>query len=216
MIVERSLALVALAGACLVVPAPGLVGRRWRGALAAHWRRNRGDREAEVLSWVLAMAGELRAGSDPDRALLKCADQHAVAPHAVRAARLGADVAPALLLDASSGRSLLVAVAGVWDLAVTSGTGFAETLERMATSHRRSLDVRRTLSVELAAPRATARMMSLLPLLGVLLGTVLGVDPVGWLTGTPLGLAVLFVGVALNVAGFLWIRGIVAAVERSL
>lgn len=214
--VERSLALMALAGACLAVPAPRRSGRRWRAALVARWRRDRGDREAEVLSWVLAMAGELRAGSDPDRALLKCADQHPVAPHAVRAARMGADVAAALLLDAAGRRSLLVAVAGVWDLAVASGTGFAEILQRMATSHRRSLDVRRTLSVELAAPRATARMMSLLPLLGVLLGTVLGVDPVGWLTGTPLGLAVLFVGVALNVAGFLWIRGIVAAVERSL
>jgi tight adherence protein B len=164
----------------------------------------------------MALVGELRAGSDPARALLVCGEQHAAAPHAARAARLGADVAAALRMDAAGPRSLLAVVAGVWELQSSSGAGLADVLEQMAESHRRSRDVRRTLEVELAGPRATARTMSLLPVFGIGLGILLGADPLTWLTTTPWGLAVLLCGVSANVAGFVWIRAIVASVESAL
>ncbi len=208
--------LLALAAACLVVPPPPPTGPgRWQRLLTWRPRRAR-DPGASAVDWLLGVAGELRAGSDPSRAVQLCSRQYGIAPHAARAARLGADIAEALLLDAEDERSLLAGAAGVWDLTTNSGAGLADVLERMADSHRRSEDVRRTLDVELAAPRATARMMSMLPLVGVALGVLLGADPIGWLTTTPAGLVVLCVGVGMNISGYLWIRSVVRSVEKSL
>ena len=37
-----------------------------------------------------------------------------------------------------------------------------------------------------------------------------------WLTGTPLGLAILAVGLVLEIAGLVWVRWLVRRVERQL
>jgi tight adherence protein B len=204
---------VLLLMAVLIAPTPGLPRAGGWGNGRRRWRRSGDDGETAALEWVLAVAGELRAGSDPVRAVRVCSARSGVAVPAARAASLGGDIAGTLLAEESA---LLRAVGGVWDLARSSGAGLAEVLVQLADGRRRSIAVRRTLQVELSAPRATARMMSLLPLLGVALGAVLGADPLRWLTTTPAGLTVLALGVGLNVLGFRWIASIVRGVERSI
>ena len=61
---------------------------------------------------------------------------------------------------------------------------------RSAASRRRarsSEDVRVDLEGQLAGPRATARMLALLPLVGIGFGMMLGSDPLSWLLGTTPG-----------------------------
>jgi tight adherence protein B len=190
----------------------------------AGWRRFPGRRRSqrsrsrtEAIAWVLALAGELRAGNPALQAVQTSTQRHGVAPRAARAARLGGDVAAALRADAQeSGATLLSAVASFWDLAQSSGAGMATALERTADGYRQSLAVRRTLDVELAAPRATARMMSLLPAIGVGFAMLLGADPLRWLTTTVPGLFCLVAGFGANMCGFLWIRQIVRRLEAGL
>lgn len=207
-------ALVALALALLPTAAPpALRHPSWGGLIRHTWRQARFRDEA--IAFVLAVAGELRGGSDPTRAVLVCAERYPVAGNGARAARIGGDVPAGLRADAAaSGAALLGSMAGAWELAGRTGAGLADVLENLADGYRRTVEVRRTLAVELASPRASARVMSLLPVMGVFLALLLGAQPLLWLTTTALGFGCLAAGVTLNVLGYLWIRRIVRTLEQ--
>lgn len=200
-----------LAVATLAIPAPVPTGTGRRRHDTGH-DEDDGD---SALAWILAVAGELRAGSDPLRALRVSAERHGVGRHAARAARLGADVREALLHDARS-HPVLARVAAAWSLSQRTGAALADVLDHVADSHRRQVEVRRSLEVELAGPRATATLMSLLPLVGIGFAVMLGADPLRWFVSSWVGTVCLVAGGALNLAGFWWIHRIVAGVERDL
>lgn len=205
-------ALVALATMCVPLPLPAGGGprlNRWR-----HGTDPRADPDPG-LAWILALAGELRAGSDALHALRTSARRHGVAQHAARAARLGGDVEAALHRDAES-TPVLDRVAAAWAISRRTGAALADVLEHIADSHRRTVEVKRSLAVELAGPRATARLMSMLPVVGVGFAVMLGADPLGWFTSSWPGALCLCGGVCLNAAGFLWINRIVRGVEADL
>ena len=210
-----SVLLCVLAICICPLPRPGVLSQ-----LISRVRRNvrtrRGEEPERDADWVAALVGELLAGKEPSVALQDSHRSHPITPHAARAARLGGDIAAALRKDATGGPSLLTTVAGVWDIGSRSGLGLAEVLQQLCDGEARSRDVRRTLQVELAGPRATARLMSLLPVLGLGLGVLLGANPLEWLTTSPVGLAVLAAGIATNVLGYRWIRVIVQQVEEVL
>ncbi len=204
-----------LAVALLAVPAPlphGAARRNlWR--LRHDWRAD--DRTDPGTAWVLALAGELRAGGDAVQALRACSQRYGVALHAARAAVIGADVPAALRRDARS-TPVLRPVAAAWGISQQTGSGLADVLDNIADGHRRTDEVRRLLAVELAGPRATARLMSLLPAVGVGLAMMLGADPIGWFTSSVAGFACLAIGLSLNAVGFWWISRIVRRVEADL
>lgn len=205
-------ALVAMVVLMAPLPSPDLDDRpvnRWRHSPAA-----RGGGDVGV-AWVLALAGELRAGADAGTALQRCGTRYRVGAAAAHAARMGGDIPAALESDAAV-VPVLRSVAAAWSVSQQTGSGLADVLERIADGHRRGLEVRRTLEVELAGPRATARLMSLLPAVGVGLAMLLGADPLRWFVSSVPGAACLTVGVFLNVAGFIWIRRIVKGIEARL
>ena len=200
-----------------ICPLPRLGVLTWvKSRLQQGLRRRRDEQTEQECDWAAALAGELLAGKEPSVALQESHRSHSISPHAARAARLGGDIAAALRKDAAGEGSLLAAVAGVWDIGHRSGLGLAEVLQQLCDGEARSRDVRRTLQVELAGPRATARLMSLLPALGLGLGLVLGANPLEWLTTSPIGLVVLAAGLTANVLGYRWIRAIVRRVEEVL
>ena len=63
---------------------------------------------------------------------------------------------------------------------------------------------RRAVEAELAGPRATAGLLAVLPLGGLLLAAGLGADPVHQLLHTPLGAACAVLGVGLDLLGLAW------------
>jgi tight adherence protein B len=68
----------------------------------------------------------------------------------------------------------------------------------------------------MAGPRATARILMLLPLFGIAMGMLMGVSPLAWLLGTPLGIGCLLGGLLLTALGYWWTSRIVAKVEELL
>ena len=48
-------------------------------------------------------------------------------------------------------------------------------------------------------------MLALLPAFGLVLGIAVGGDPIGWLLGTPLGVACLVLGLILIALGLFWL-----------
>lgn len=95
-------------------------------------------------------------------------------------------------------------IAACIDVAERSGCPLADILVRYAAQLEAERDSNAARQTALAGPRATVTLLSWLPLLGLGLGTVLGVDPVGVLLGSPFGIAALIAGLLLAGAGRLW------------
>lgn len=165
-----------------------------------------------------ALAAELRAGAPPDAALIAVAADSALLPRARAAAQLGEPVAPALLADAAAVRGSPVAagvlrgMAACWSVAAQSGAGLADGMDRVAALAGARQRIGADLDAEVAAPRATARILSLLPLLGLALGELLGAGPISWLLTSPVGWLCGALGAGLLLVGRVWSARIAASV----
>lgn len=178
-------------------------------------RAQRAMARRRVVEAVAALAAELRAGQPPPAALVNSAGSPPVWPTALAALRLDGAVSDALRLDAREHR-LLASVAACWDVGSASGSGLSSSIERLAQGARRSEEVRSQLEAELSAPRATARLLSGLPLVGLGMAMVLGVDPLNFLLSGPIGWGCLMGGAALIAVGILWTNRIATRIERQL
>lgn len=67
----------------------------------------------------------------------------------------------------------------------------------------------------LAGPAATGRVLLWLPIVGVLIGVLLGAQPLSWLVGEPLGAVCLGAGVGLLLAGKRWSNILMAQAVRA-
>lgn len=194
-------ALVTLLG--LVVLGIARLVRRRQVARAA-------DRTAErVLAVCDAMASDLAAGQPPLVSLRRAAEEWPdFAPVAV-AGQMGADV-PSQLRELAHrpGARQLRTLAATWQVAHDTGSGLAAAIGQAADAIRADRRTARLVATELASAHATARMLAALPVGVLLLGTGIGGDPVGFLTGTTAGLVCLAIGLGLSFAGLLWLERI--------
>ena len=215
--VDAGLLVVGLLG--LVVLAPvgplvlaalsvaGLVVLRLRAAGRAE--RDCAARRQAVVDACEALVGELRAGQPLAPALAGAATVWPdLRPVAVRA-RLGGDVPEALReLAARPGADVLRRAAGAWQLCAASGSGLVHALDLVLETVRADQEARRQVRTELAATRATARMVSCLPLLLLVGAQGAGARPWHVLLATTAGQVCLLAGVGLVGAGLLWIERI--------
>ena len=102
-------------------------------------------------------------------------------------------------------------LAACFDIAEASGCPLADVLTRFAAQLEAEEDADAARQTALAGPKATVRLLTWLPLMGLGLGAALGVDPLSTLLGTPLGLAALLGGTVLTVAGRVWSARLVSA-----
>ena len=94
-----------------------------------------------------------------------------------------------------------------------AGAPLATSLERAAEHAEERIDALLGRQSALAAPRATGRILSWLPLLGLGLGVLMGSDPVGVLTGSVLGALTGMLGLGLAFAGRRWTAALVHRAE---
>lgn len=95
----------------------------------------------------------------------------------------------------------------------SAGAPLATSLERAAEHAEERIDALLGRQSALAAPRATGRILSWLPLLGLGLGMLMGSDPVGVLTGSVLGALTGMLGLGLAFAGRRWTAALVHRAE---
>lgn len=142
------------------------------------------DRVAAVDA-VSTLAAELRAGLPAPTALAGAAREFGHRPGA------GAVAVVARLTSAV-------------ELAESTGAPLADVLDRL-DAHLRAMDrARRATEAQAAGARASAALLAVLPVAGVGLGYVVGVDPARVLLHTPFGAACLAGAVVLQLAGLLW------------
>lgn len=174
---------------------------------------------AAAIELVAAFAAELRAGQPVRQAFARAQQSNptVIAAHAVAVAELGGDV-PRVLQEESQRQQLpiLRSLAALWRVAEGSGAGLAQAADRLAIAETAAQQARAEVSAQLAGPRATAKVLAGLPIVGVVMGSGLGATPVAWLLGSPWGGLVLVVGIALEVTGLWWISRLTSSVERLM
>ncbi|UIN31489.1 type II secretion system F family protein [Microbacterium binotii] len=143
----------------------------------------------------------LRTGISPASAwafLAATGDADAVAIHA---AHNGGQAIPAAIAARGDRWRPLAAT---WRVAAAVGAPLAESLRAVAAAVRDAQECRDEVRVALAEPAATARLMAWLPLVSIGLGVALGFDTIGVLTGSPIGIGCLIVGIALMIVARVW------------
>ena len=174
------------------------------------WRRHRGRAAAvvageEVFGACQLLAGLLRVGHVPTAALQIAARDAPLLAEAAAVLEVGGPVAPALRrCGARPGCESLVELGIAWEVAERTGASLTATLDALTgrLSARRAVD--HVVAAELSAPRATGRLLAVLPVAGVLLGYSFGGDPLAFLAGSLPGQLSLTAGVALGCAGVVW------------
>ncbi|MEN2739493.1 type II secretion system F family protein [Microbacterium sp. X-17] len=201
--------------------------------------RDRAGRPADDLlsSSVEALAVLLDAGISP-RSAWEYVAAEAAHPAVVRAATLVAAGIPpseALAAAAKTGRvgdgpalparrgrvgggggdAGVAAVAAAWAVAEHAGASLAPALRGAAEVLRDRAGAERHIATALAGPRATARLMSWLPIVGVVMAYAIGVDVIGTLVSGPLGWMAAGSGCVLLIAGRSWTRTLVRSASRE-
>ena len=102
----------------------------------------------------------------------------------------------------------LLDLARAWQVSVETGAPMSSMLDQVASSLSADQSLIGVANSELAAARATSKVMAALPMCGIGLGYLLGGDPAHWLLAGAAGWACLLSGVLLACAGVLWIEAL--------
>lgn len=208
LVVVGGLVVSLLDGSHLVI---GLLGLAALAAAARELVRGRQRDAAEVRTRRLleacdGLAADLRAGQPPVLALEAAAESWPELAPVVAAARLGSDVPAAFRsLADRPGAARINVLAAAWHVAHRSGAGLAAAIAGAAAQLRDEGATTRVVATEMAAARATARLLAVMPVAVLLLGSGLGGDPLRFLLDTTPGLVCLGSGLALEYAGLLWL-----------
>ncbi|WP_157621770.1 type II secretion system F family protein [Serinicoccus hydrothermalis] len=197
---------------------------RWR--TRAGRRAARAERSATLeLAVVGTIAAALEAGLPVARAVALAVPERAGDADAAegpdwqplaRAAGEGQQLAPVWgRLGHVTGSPTLAAVARSWAVATRSGAPIADALRVSAHVARERQRLERAVGAASAGARATATVLTWLPVAGVALSAVLGVGPVA-LYGTPPALLCLGAGAVLLLVGQLLVRRLVAQVMADV
>lgn len=185
--------------------------RLWEELWTVHGARDRRNGPGD--------AGVLKArGNDPGLPELSSGSLQVLA--AARAASMmGTSVAEAIRVssakDLQGGNSVEHRIwgelAACLDVAEASGCPLADVLTRFAAQLEAEDDAGDAGQTALAGPKATVRLLTWLPVLGLGLGMMLGVDPLGVLLANGVGWAAFAAGCVLTVTGRIWSSRLVDA-----
>ncbi|MDQ0095515.1 type II secretion system F family protein [Paeniglutamicibacter psychrophenolicus] len=105
-----------------------------------------------------------------------------------------------------------------WCLAICeeSGAALAELLDTLAEDAETAADMHRALDSALAGPRATGRLLTFLPGIGLGLGQLLGINPLAVLTTHPAGRIALVAGACLWLGNRLWCGRMLRAIANKV
>ncbi|WP_415645628.1 type II secretion system F family protein [Stackebrandtia soli] len=166
----------------------GYIAALWRGVRRRRLAAVRASRITAARHRLDVMAADLRAG-------VPASDILAEALNAV-------DVHPEL-------RRLRDRLGVVERLTARVGVGAAELLERVAVDERARARLERVNLAQTAGGAASARLLSLLPFAGILLGEALGARPLEWLFGTGAGALAFATAAVLHGVGAAWANRVI-------
>lgn len=161
------------------------------------------ERPVVLSAALLVVAAQLRAGSSPDDAWRRALGSGVTVRDGVpTASALSGPVPRRGLRSGDEGRAAAVLVAA--GVARSLGAPLAGVLEHVAGAVAADEEAAAELDAALAGPRATARVLAWLPVLGLAVAGLLGADPLRVLLGGGIGTAAAAAGLGFLVLGRVW------------
>jgi tight adherence protein B len=192
-------------GVALTIPA-ALVGGTVAVLMRKSARRRQAMKQRRAVTQACTMLAEqVRVGQIPLDALRSVAQDCPVLVPAVRTADLGGDVVQQWWRQAATpGQAGLADLARAWQLSVATGASMTNALDDVAQalSDDETLDL--VVNSEAAGPRASGKIMAVLPFVAMGMGYLLGGNPIGFLLESRFGWACLICGCLFACAGMLW------------
>lgn len=174
---------------------------------------------------VAEVATRLRSGASPEEAWYQSIKssygnscKHGIDEHGVPLALRALWKKPRRFFQkkksADQTQLAIPAAIAVCRLSHSSGAPIADVLDSCASGISEAAEAASARSVALAGPQTSAQMLAWLPLVGVVLGSALGAEPLHFLFSTTAGLCVFFLGIACEIAGIVWVRRLSARAEN--
>ena len=212
---NASLSVALVAGCVLVALVTGRFGWAVAAAVAVisvwwvsgrHRRRQRVARgRREVAQAATTMALLMRSGMIPHQALQEAAEECNILGGPAAASRLGASVADAFdEAGTRPGGEGMAVIAAAWRVSHTTGAPVAQVLHQVAETLRDQHRVEAVVESEISAARTSSRVMACLPVVALLLGHLMGSDPLGFYEQPGLSDLLLVAGIGLSALGVVW------------
>ena len=180
------------------------------------------EERTEQRSGLLAVVGKLRPSARQQQGLEGAQAQMAQLFETASAqAQKGLPLAGVYLKAAGqaelreSVRQGAARVAACWQVGERTGASLAQVFERLARYLETDIDLRQQRETALSGPRATGRILSWLPFVGLGLGILMGTDPLGVLLGSVPGALVGCLGLALAWCGNRWTARLIHRAEEG-
>lgn len=137
-----------------------------------------------------------------------------------QAAAQGQPLAPLCQQEASrmqraSNQKASRQLAACWQVSEASGASLAQVLEELARYCEVEIDLLQQRQTALSGPKATGKILSWLPLLGLGLGGMMGAKPLQLLFGSWAGALLGLSGLLLALAGSYWTGRLIARAEEG-
>ena len=100
-------------------------------------------------------------------------------------------------------------------MSAATGAPLADVISRVAADVRDDLDLVREIDRQVAPAKSTARLLAMLPILGLLLGSGMGKGPIATVTSSPIATVSIAVGLTLAGVGWWWITRIIASARTA-
>lgn len=234
--VTLACAVLLLGAATWLWPAPGHRRSGPIGAIARpeRKRRRRANLATDAEDYaklVRQLAAMLRAGTSPASAfgLLQtiwaadstrtATDIHAGCTRALAQWHTGGTLQDGLAAHAAAypghGR-LWTRLAWCFAISEESGAALADLLDTLAEEAETAADMHRALEAALAGPRATSRLLTYLPGIGLGLGQLLGINPLAVLTMHSVGRVALVCGAALWLGNRIWCARMLRSITNKV
>lgn len=98
----------------------------------------------------------------------------------------------------------------IWGLATKVGGSVAAAIENLAGVFAAQAKHSREVELAFAGPKATAKLVSILPILGLVLAQLLGMNPFRAIFTNPIGFISVALGAVLMILGRVWTKSILA------
>jgi len=109
-----------------------------------------------------------------------------------------------------------VSFAQVWQVCERNGASLSPVLTSFNNQIRTENELRQELSSSLSGVKLSAYVLAFLPVIGIILAYVLGVNSISWLTNSSFGKTSLLLALILEIIGVFWVRRIINQVESIL
>ena len=135
--------------------------------------------------------------------------------HLSKVSTTGDDLVEAIKIDTVNDLTS-VSFAQVWQVCEKNGASLSPVLSSFNQQIRTENELRQELSSSLSGVKLSAYVLAFLPLIGIFLAFILGVNSIYWLANSTFGKTSLVLAIILEIIGIIWVRSLVKKVESFL